>query len=124
MTKADRQKIFDKYGGRCAFCGSQLDKGWHVWDIIPIRSVVTETGSIEKINTGNENMMPACKECGSVRIKNESGKMNIEQFRKEIMEMYLFCRDGAMYGSSLRRAIRFGLIVETGIEVKFYFETI
>lgn len=72
----------------------------------------------------DDNLMPACKECGSVRIKNESGKMDIERFRKEIVHMYLFCRDGAMYASSLRRAIKFGLIVETGKQVKFYFETV
>lgn len=120
----NRQTIFNKYNGRCAFCGSPLEKGWHIWDIMPIQTVVTNEGNIEKINIEDDNLMPACKECGSVRIKNESGKMDIERFRKEIVHMYLFCRDGAMYASSLRRAIKFGLIVETGKQVKFYFETV
>lgn len=116
--------VFDKYGGKCAFCGSGLNTGWHIWDIIPIQSVVTEQGDIEKINTEIENLMPACKECGSVRIKNESGKMDIEAFRMEIVSMYLFCRNNAMYSSSIRRAIRFNLIQETNKPVVFYFETI
>jgi len=118
----DRKVVFNKFNGHCAFCGNPLLKGWHVWDIIPIQSVVTESGNIEKVNTENDNLMPACKECGSVRIKSHSGKMDIEQFRKEIIEMYLFCRNDATYSSSIRRAIRFGLIVETGSNIKFHFE--
>lgn len=124
MKKADRQKIFDKYGGRCAFCGSPLISGWHIWDVKPIQSVVTETGTIEKVNTEQENLMPACKECGSLRVKNSSGKMDINQFRREIKDMWLFCRNEAMYSSSVRRAIKFGLIQETQKPVIFYFETL
>jgi hypothetical protein len=30
MKKAERQKVYEKYGGRCAYCGCQLEKGWHV----------------------------------------------------------------------------------------------
>ena len=74
----NRQTIFNKYNGRCAFCGSPLEKGWQIWDIMPIQTVVTNEGNIEKINIEDDNLMPACKECGSVRIKNESGKMDIE----------------------------------------------
>ncbi len=35
MTKTDRQKIFDKYGGKCAYCGCELQKGWHVDHVEP-----------------------------------------------------------------------------------------
>jgi hypothetical protein len=118
----NRQKIFEKYDGHCSFCGDKLGKGWHVWDIIPVQSVVTQKGNIEKVNTGYENLMPACKECGSVRIKNQSGKMDIEAFRNEINCMYLFCRNNAMYASSLRRAIKFGIIEEKNNPIVFYFE--
>lgn len=37
MTKANRKLIFDKYGGRCAYCGCELLKGWHVDEIEPCR---------------------------------------------------------------------------------------
>lgn len=36
MKKADRQKVFDKYGGKCAYCGCELINGWHVDHIEPI----------------------------------------------------------------------------------------
>jgi 5-methylcytosine-specific restriction endonuclease McrA len=37
MKKADREKVFNKYGGRCAYCGDPLQKGWHVDEIKPVR---------------------------------------------------------------------------------------
>ena len=37
MTKKDRQLIFDKYDGKCAYCGTELVKGWHVDHIQAIR---------------------------------------------------------------------------------------
>lgn len=35
MNKKDRETIFNKYGGRCAYCGCELEKGWHVDEIKP-----------------------------------------------------------------------------------------
>jgi hypothetical protein len=37
MTKKDRQIIFDKYNGHCAYCGCELVKGWHVDELLPVR---------------------------------------------------------------------------------------
>jgi hypothetical protein len=36
MKKQDREKIFNKYGGKCAYCGCELQKGWHVDEIEPV----------------------------------------------------------------------------------------
>ena len=36
MTKKDRQIVFDKYNGKCSYCGCELTKGWHVDHIEPI----------------------------------------------------------------------------------------
>ena len=122
MKKSTRDKVYNKFSGRCAFCGELLQPGWHVWDIIPIVTIVTSSGDLDKINTETGNLMPACKECGSVRIKNASGKMDIEEFRAEIISMYMFVRDGATYSSSLRRAIKFGIVTEINNPIIFYFE--
>jgi len=35
MKKADREIVFNKYDGKCAYCGDQLVKGWHVDEIEP-----------------------------------------------------------------------------------------
>lgn len=36
MKKSDRNLVFNKYGGRCAYCGELLVKGWHVDEIEPV----------------------------------------------------------------------------------------
>ncbi len=36
MKKSDRIKIFEKYGGKCAYCGCDLTKSWHADHIKPI----------------------------------------------------------------------------------------
>src|SRR5688572_25533552 len=43
MNKKVREAIFNKYGGKCAYCGCDLLKGWHVDHMTPVvRSVRTE----------------------------------------------------------------------------------
>ncbi len=37
MKKSDRQIIFNKFNGRCAYCGDPLQKGWHVDELLPCR---------------------------------------------------------------------------------------
>ena len=36
-NKKKRKLIFDKYVGRCAYCGCELQKGWHVDELLPVR---------------------------------------------------------------------------------------
>lgn len=123
MNKADRKIVFDKYGGRCAFCGADVSKGCHLWDIEPIRTMVGNDGGVTVINENVDNCLPACKSCESSRRKyGGMRKMTIEQFREDIKQQFEYLRSGGLTANSYGRSIRFGLIKETGIEVKFYFE--
>ena len=36
-NKEKRQLVFNKYKGRCAYCGCVLEKGWHVDELEPCR---------------------------------------------------------------------------------------
>jgi 5-methylcytosine-specific restriction endonuclease McrA len=36
MKKQIREQIFNKYSGKCAYCGTGLEKGWHVDHIEPV----------------------------------------------------------------------------------------
>lgn len=156
MKKADRQKIFDKYGGRCAYCGCELQKGWHVDEIEPVRrkrkwvdshwqdKVTGETvpqkevdkyaeGEIyakykwvegdwvndgyshpERLHLDNQN--PACASCN---INKHSD--SLEDFRKMIAYFIETLNKNSV---QYKIAKRYGLIQETGIDVKFFFETI
>jgi len=126
MTKKDRQLIFDKYDGKCAYCGTELVKGWHVDHIQAIRRNDSDE-SIERLNrnitipiirgeNSVDNYNPACRQCNIWK-----STYGIEQFRKEISEQVSRLNN---YSANYRNAKRYGLITETDIEVKFHFETI
>jgi hypothetical protein len=129
MKKTDRQKIFNKYGGRCAYCGCELQKGWHVDEIEPIRrnweyvegkdgynTVKRYTDCIhpERLHIDNQN--PSCASC-NINKHSES----LEQFRKNIAAYMKHLNE---ISTQYKIAKRYGLVVETGKPVMFYFETI
>lgn len=128
MTKKDRQLIFDKYNGRCAYCGCELQKGWHVDEIEPIRReweyINDNTGVWKKKYTGCvhperlhiNNQNPSCPSC-NINKHSES----LESFRNAIKGYMKHLNE---VSTQYKIAKRYGLVVETDIEVKFYFETI
>ena len=126
MNKKDRELIFNKYGGKCAYCGCELKKGWHVDHIIAARRGDSDL-RIERLNKFSsseivrgkneiENYNPSCRQCNIWK-----STLSIEKFRIEIAEQVKRLND---YNANYRNAKRYGLVQETGIEVKFYFETV
>lgn len=149
----ERKIIFDKYAGRCAYCGRELQNGWHVDHIEPVRRKykiiksgwfykdtdkrVDTKGMQEKdfdlstmeyrydkqvpdgfINPENdviENKLPSCASCNI----NKHG-YGLEEFRALVAG---FMKHLNEISTQYKVAKRYGLIQETGIEVKFYFET-
>ena len=125
MTKKDRQTIFEKFGGHCAYCGCILQKGWHADHIKPIRRKFKYDRSKQKlVHTGEcrhpkrecaDNYFPACASCN---INKHS--MSIEDFRKLVSGFITSLnRDSVQY----RVAKRYGLLEEIEKPVVFYFET-
>lgn len=116
MTKKDRQIVFDKYNGKCAYCGCELVKGWHIDHIEPVlRGIESKEFSIPQNHT-IENMNPACASCNI-----QKNSFTIEQFRRNI---YQFVNSLNQYSTQYKFAKRYGLVTETNIEVKFYFESL
>jgi len=122
-----RQQIFEKFGGKCAYCGCELQKGWHVDEIEPIRrnwkyvkdangyetkKVYTDCLHPERLTIENQN--PACPSC-NINKHSES----LEQFRKNIAGYMKHLNE---VSTQYKIAKRYGLVKETDIEVKFYFE--
>lgn len=135
MKKADRQKVFDKFNGRCAYCGCELQKGWHVDHVeacrritarewVPQRDGVSEMGRwiTKTVGFSNpdanhiDNYFPACPSCNI----NKHGD-TIEQFRKNI-EGYVRSLNLRMV--QYKMAKKFSLVKETNEPVVFFFEKV
>ena len=125
MTKRQklRERIFKKYGGRCAYCGELLQKGWHVDELKPIirdlkwgKNGQLTTGSTCKHpeNLNEDNQMPSCPSCN---INKHS--MSLEDFRNAIKQ---YVESLKKYSVQYKMASKYGLVKETGKEIVFYFE--
>lgn len=116
MSKRD--KVFAKYKGKCAYCGCELQKGWHIDHVEAVyRGWKDEHLQRSKIKRGSddiENYNPSCPRCN--RWKST---WTIEQFRAEISkQIERLKRDSPQF----RLAMDYGIINETKQPVKFYFE--
>lgn len=126
-SKKQREIIFNKYGGKCAYCGVELEKGWHVDEIEPVRrnykwnkekrTYETDKDNPfchpERMHIGNQN--PACASC-NINKHN----LSLEEFRNLIQG---FMKHLNEVSTQYKLAKRYGLVTETNIKVIFYFET-
>lgn len=111
MTKKEqRLKVFNKYNGHCSYCGESITLSkFEVDHLVPILR-----GYKDRDVDTFENKMPACMSCNRAKksYKLEDWRMIIEGKVNELN------RDSGVY----RIAKRFGLVQETNIKIKFYFE--
>lgn len=132
----DRECVFNKYGGRCAYCGCALEKGWHVDHLEPVRRSWEyikdaegnriwnkERGDYEKVPTMDnpqndclENYMPACASCNINKHSDslESFRQLIHGFKKHLNNL----------NTQYKISKRYGLVIEIDKPVIFYFETL
>ncbi|MFA5243668.1 MAG: hypothetical protein WC380_00070 [Pedobacter sp.] len=148
MKKSEREIIFNKYGGKCAYCGCNLAKGWHVDHLEPCqRKTKWVRGHWSNPDghrmTEQELLMNGVKwvedklvqdgfynpdanhidnynpSCASCNILKSS--VSIESFRERIAA---FIHSLNSYTNQYKFAKRYGLVKETGKQVIFYFETL
>lgn len=108
LTKDERQKVYDKCGGHCAYCGCEIDlAAMQVDHVFPI--------SMDGVDTLG-NMLPACRSCN--HYKNS---MPLWVFRQSVERWPdVLARDSVTY----RNAVRFGVVEPKKHAVEFYFEKI
>ena len=117
--KIDRQKVYDKCNGHCAYCGKEITlkqmqvdhvhAHWHSMSESDAQRVGITKGSHEI-----DDLMPACARCN--RWKST---FTVEQFRREISMQVSRLNS---YNNNYRMAKDYGLVSETGHVVVFYFE--
>lgn len=65
ISKKDRKLVFDKCGGKCAYCGCDLVKGWHVDHIEPVGRKKKYVGPhyINKLTKEKQDQITIIKLC-------------------------------------------------------------
>lgn len=114
-----RQTIFDKSGGKCWYCGCELQKGWHADHFKPIRRNNPDYKGYTKPcehpeHDTEENKVPACASCNIIK-----SSMDIEGFRKVV---FGFVDSLNQYSTQYKFAKKYGLITEREQLVEFWFE--
>ena|SRR5690625_4719644 len=108
-----RQEIWNKSQGKCWYCGCDLPDRWHVDHFKPLGRNPDGTCNNPENDTF-ANSVPACPSCNIMK-----SSMDIEKFRWLIGNFVTrLNRDISIY----RHAKRYGLVKETGKEVKFWYE--
>ena len=103
--KTNRKQVHAKYGGRCGYCGREIDpEDMQIDHLHP------------KVFGGGDdisNLMPACGECNNYKYN-----YSLEQFRGYLEGVYDFLAKT----QKLRIAERLGVFERKNNEVRFYFE--
>ncbi len=135
--KIDRQKVFYKYNGHCAYCGCEITiLEMNIDHIFPkrnahyLQSDVMKDSKGLKINNINdfENLNPSCKECNHYKRQWE-----LSQFRcwllgglhvrlKKLPKNPKVKKSITRKNYLLKIANKYGITPERPFERKFYFE--
>lgn len=110
FSKKVRQAVYQKYGGRCAYCGREIAyKDMQVDHFLPLRAWGIEDAGTDAI----ENLMPACRMCNHYKRAN-----SLETFRRYIQEIPCKLRNNYIY----KVGVVYGNVVENVKPIVFYFE--
>jgi len=122
-----RERIYQKFDGRCAYCGCDLPDKWHIDHIQPIfRGEGETTGFMfngkwvqknrkEYAGTDTEdNLYPACPQCNIAK-----SNLTVEEFRESILYTTEYLR---RYDAKFRLAERYGVIESFNSNIVFCFE--
>jgi len=114
LSKAERQAVYLKCGGHCAYCGCEITiQQMQADHVIPMELYESYAVIGQDIDTV-DNMLPACRSCNYYK-----SAMTLDRFRAAIERWpTVLHRDSVTY----RNAVRFGMVVPNQKPVIFYFE--
>ncbi|SCI52095.1 HNH endonuclease [Intestinibacter bartlettii] len=108
LTKEERIEIYNRFDGRCGYCGEKIDiKDMQVDHIVALRVGGTDT---------LDNMICSCRSCNHYK-----STYTLEKFEKQLQEIpNRLIRDSAIF----RIGLKYGLIEIKDKKVEFYFKKI
>ena len=112
MTKKKRQKVYEKTGGHCGYCGKKIDiKDMQRDHMHPKRLSHLYPGNINDI----ENLMPSCRKCNHYKRAH-----SVESFRQLLLTLH--GRLDKIYIYEV--AARYGIVKPQVWDGTFYFEKV
>ena len=122
FTKKEREAVYKKYNGHCAYCGCEMDiKDMHIDHAASVAGYyygIKE--SMEKIQEGTlndiDNLMPSCRQCNFYK-----SILNIEHFRYKLKEIL---QRTCVNTFQAKLAMKYGMLEKHEWDGKFYFEKV
>jgi 5-methylcytosine-specific restriction endonuclease McrA len=116
IPKKVREAVYQKYGGRCAYCGKEIEyKDMQIDHLIPVQRERFGRYTEEQIECF-ENYMPTDRTCNHYKRAH-----SLETFRRYIEEIpSKLDRDSYIY----RIGKKYNLIEEHPQKIVFYFEQV
>lgn len=120
FTKKERQAVYEKCGGHCAYCGCEIEikdmqidhivsVGWSSYGGEESKRLIAE-GKMNEM----DNLLPACRQCNFYK-----GMSNLEGFRSRLKDTLWNTSTDTFQA---RLAMKYGMIVKHEWDGKFYFE--
>ena len=110
INKKTRQKVYEKYNGRCAYCGRKIE-----YKDMQVDHFVAKRGFVEEGTDDITNLMPSCRLCNHYKRAN-----TLETFRIYIQEIPRKLRNNYIY----KVGVAYGNVVENEKPIEFYFEKV
>jgi 5-methylcytosine-specific restriction endonuclease McrA len=113
-TKALRERVYQKFGGHCAYCGSAIAyKAMQIDHYLPQCKEKFYARRCKKDVHAEENLMPSCRRCNHYKRARTP-----KQFRELMTSLHE--RLESIY--ILKVAVDFGMATIRPFDGKFYFE--
>jgi hypothetical protein len=129
LNKREREMLRMKFGGKCAYCGCDLNGKWHADHVEPVnrklKSVRDEKRNVSRMvaaggfwspqNNRPDNLFPSCPACNI-----DKGANTLEGWREYLH--YRIVDRLRENSSTFRHAERFGVVSINPAPLVFWFE--
>lgn len=112
IPKKVRKAVYEKYNGRCAYCGKEIEMREMQVDHVKPLAFSRGTDDVD-------NLLPACRRCNYYKDAR-----SIEGFRKMLKGIPDRLKEnGVRSPLTYNLALQYGMVVETGLDrIEFHFE--
>ncbi|MCK9164032.1 MAG: hypothetical protein M0O93_06775 [Bacteroidales bacterium] len=83
LIQTKKERIYQKYDGKCVYSGTPLEKDWQIDHVQPIRRNI-DGSCLNPINDTEINLVPTQK-----LINHYKGSMTLQEFRERLNNLHL-----------------------------------